>query len=1158
MELQDFHQLLEGISGEQHEEAEIEFNELIQNDPALLFQLLVASIQQFTDKTLKSAMVFLKRSATLMDKDFLSIGGEEFHVSFQNSLLSLILTPITDINLVQILSDDISCFSSIYQQQWPSLSISLLELIFRQDSGLISPPPSAPLSTTIATDVLWRCINNESILLEQDEIIEYIFAIIHTILGNPISVNYHQFISTVKLTFSAYTKLMTKPIVQQIILCAVPIIEIIPQLPSESLEQYLGAISLFSDDNILFFFPDIENFITILVSLISDYQQTTDLSRNRCVNILTNIVSCDKYFKIIKPKSSELYELFLTVIGNCTLTYDSEYGLEKSNTLEVTEDAIQHLSEFFSETIEFPNNVSTLFTECLEGEANLDYVISNLIGFQNAVKCEGSYMFLNSVETADILYPIYEATILNADPKLRFIAVKSLNSVMKNFGNDWLSFDADDFIQMIAEAINNETDEIIFTKLVKSMKIYVTYFKDFIPYCDAIMELLEGKFEQMNENQQVLVLEVYFKISQVLKNDFVQYMQPIYELIETVLTGFDSENPNFPFDLFFECMKIGPEFSVLSKDEFNSISTTILTFISSITDLNELSSSQMDSINGALCAILVKDPSHFFPFASDIVALILEQASTDISFESFDPSFNLNDDYKYGDGISCFNSKTNMIEVFDISTINLIAEALNTLNILLINIGKVVEIENFCSNLVEVIQKNLTQNKISATINEKLFMVMNSFFLALKKNEMMSLILEEEIEVDFDGETTSKPIFFQFYLQQIKVVNTTVTATSDIQNFSECFKLLEEFRKSLLFFCKLFNAVQNDSGNLFSESLNATLELILNIYNKTIYVRSYAENITECGNNFDYVGDVESIVGSFFGPIFSTMNSLIDQESLQNLCTTTFSIQPQILREDSKLFLSPIVFCFWRFFISLHPACTREQAQLMAVTFRDMSTDDSLEFETTQFALSTAVRIVCGLVDRDDDSSDDSNRYGLDELIEPTIDFLNTLYSNDPKKFSMNMFRFVNKELIIMAQSCVRNNSDPSAALQLVINMMPIDWIKQDDLYHDSEFDPNDEIVFDNFLNCYNLRAALNLAKLVNNDNVEILRSVEGAVTAVAVAILLFSNIKSPDVKKMMKNLVMFYLNDQNIGAQVLESFQQLYKETKLNVNKAIMKMRSE
>lgn len=230
----------------------------------------------------------------------------------------------------------------------------------------------------------------------------------------------------------------------------------------------------------------------------------------------------------------------------------------------------------------------------------------------------------------------------------------------------------------------------------------------------------------------------------------------------------------------------------------------------------------------------------------------------------------------------------------------------------------------------------------------------------------------------------------------------------------------------------------------------------------------------------------------------------------------------------------------------------------MAVTFRDMSTDDSLEFETTQFALSTAVRIVCGLVDRDDDSSDDSNRYGLDELIEPTIDFLNTLYSNDPKKFSMNMFRFVNKELIIMAQSCVRNNSDPSAALQLVINMMPIDWIKQDDLYHDSEFDPNDEIVFDNFLNCYNLRAALNLAKLVNNDNVEILRSVEGAVTAVAVAILLFSNIKSPDVKKMMKNLVMFYLNDQNIGAQVLESFQQLYKETKLNVNKAIMKMRSE
>lgn len=1180
MDIQNFHSLLEAINSSAVKEAEAEFNNLIQNDPALLLQLLVNSIQTFQDKTVNFAITLLGRTATLIGPNLINIGNDEFHNSFQSSLLSLIQSHINDFNLVPSLSNAISTFAAIYQlqQRWPTFCVSLLQFIYQPDQGLVAPSPNSPLSSFIATEIIYHCINNDIIELNQ-EIIQYIITVIQAVFQNVSTVESHQLVSTVKLALYSYLKVQ----IDELSALSMPIVKIIPTLPPNSIDDYLRAISLFSDLNTTFFAPAIGDLMNTLLQILNE-SQDINLSRNiSCINILTQVICNDKYFETIEPKSFDFYQMFLMILSRSPFNLDPEEGLDRSNIMMVTEDAIESLSNYFAEAnTDLHSNVWDLFNECLSNN-DINHVIANLIGFSKAVSgCASIFSTAIINEAGDDVdlksnpdfLNVYKTTILNEDPKMRCIGIESLTTVMRSFGEYLRNFGGNEIIPIIAEAISKEPLQIILTELLKSLKIYLTCFCDYTPMCPAIMNLLGARFPQMNEKQQIRAMKCYYQISIIMNDEFVQFMPPIFAFMQQLLSNYRVED-DFPVNLFFTCMKLAPMFTCIPDEEFLSLSQSILRFVSSITDFSIFSSKQMDSMNEAICAILKRNPQQFLPYAAKIVNMIFDMAMKDIEFESIPANSN---DINYSDEtIAVFNEKTNTINIYSNSSINSLCETIFTLNDLLTKVNEIIKLNGFAQNIINAIRKTFIQGYISKRILTQTFSLVYSFFLAAKKNGMLQLLFTAEQPAAGQPQV-GKPVATQIYLQQITVTKQIIDSVKDFQGFIESEKFLKNLLKSFIYFCKAFQKVQDESQNqMFIEILNNTILLLVGVYQKSLFIRLNTVRVALYSDEMLDTASIDKIVGSFFGAIFLLMSPLISPGILQFLCTT-FDIQSQQQKENNNngIFISTIVFDFWRFYVLLCPGCSREQGIQIISLIRDLIANNALELSVGQYALSTMMKSVVGITRKPANGNVTNNSYGYDELLESTLQFLANFFEPNQKSHITLYGSYANKEILIMAQKLVENQFDPSSCLQVLINLMPIDCILDDFTYSDYD---GDDILLDDLLSTMNMRCAEDLIKLTQNPNIQILHSFPALCTMIAMAVLLHKNIKSTykvmknhisiplylpalsnrcsTYKQMMTTLSSFVasvMNNQETGMQIMASIDQIYSNNHFveNISKLI------
>ncbi|OHT11625.1 hypothetical protein TRFO_03816 [Tritrichomonas foetus] len=896
MDLQQFHTLLEKINSPEIHQAELQFNELFDTNKCLLLQLLMNSIIQKPDNTLKTALILLGRVAKKISEELLAIGDESFHLGYQQFLLSLFNIPTNDQSIISIVSDIISLFAMIYKANWPTLLPTIFQVI----------QSSQRSSSIIAIDCLWRCINSDSVAFAEN--IPQLMQIVKTIFATPNSFDFHQVLGAARLCYSIYRKTSANQndeIKAFLIESANFIVTMISNLPPPVIDQYLKVVSFFSDDDIIFLSPAIKLLIPIVRDLITN-PQTPELSRNYCINILTQIILNSTLSEEIYPHAIQYYQLFLQIVSNSLNDIDPEDIDFKSNTQSLAEDAIDALSQQFTEIESFQIDVCNIFGLCLQNN-DLKYVIANMYCFASAV--EGSPQLYSFNSDLDEIVGVYGKCIMDKNENLRWASISSFYTILYNFGFYSNSFLPEAVIPLLATALQNENIPIIATKIIQSIYIYCKNFQKYNDFIPNLMQLLGSKFGQMNAQQQIYTLKCYSILSKKDSN-FSQYIPPIYQFLLNVLSDYAQ---NCTTDLFFACVKTALKFKQITGENFSILAQRILTFILSV-DVSQFDGEAIDSINSAIKKIIKRNMNNFTQFFPRIFDIIFSFASKDISCERI-PYDNKN--FQSNEDCIIIDSVTNEIVIISSSSVQSIIESVRTLSIIIEAAGP--SSIGYAEQIQQLIHKLLSQ-RLSHNLVNPTFDLIDKFINLISQ-------LENKLQ-----------IIMPMYCLQLLSFDYLMRGA----NFDLC---LYSFPRLLKVFAFLGQSCPDFT------ILEKTTTMLINAYQFSAYFRITTKS-TDYGD--DYV-DVDLFVDQlilFFDPYFKFYSSVISDEFNVNLITMFDFTQPQ-----SQIY-PKVVFAFWTNYVLYSPRSTPELLSQKINLFQQFLAPE-MSIDICMYAISSLATIAC-------------------------------------------------------------------------------------------------------------------------------------------------------------------------------------------------------
>ncbi|OHS99692.1 hypothetical protein TRFO_08342 [Tritrichomonas foetus] len=861
---------------EQLKQSEEYFNNLLKNNPCLLFNILIVCSSQ-NDPTQICSITLLGRAIALMSDSFPSIGDEEFHLNFQASLISLIQNVTLSPYLLSNVSYLISRVAKIYTSHWPTLFESLMKVVLMNN----------PYCSAAALDCLSKCVNNESILTNQygSLIMKVVQSII---LDQEINVNF-LFLSTIRLAFSLYRK---NPNDESLTFLSKPICSAIAHTPPELIDNYMIELSNLADDHIEFFEPTYTQLIPLLASLISN-PLVPERALNSSISLMTQIFSNKKCKSKLAQQALQFYDLLLQVICRNLTEIDPIEGDDESNTISIAKDGLTMLSEFYGGYNEFVIHAISFFETPIN---DIPVIISHFIAFQCVV--EEIIEYINYPDTIKEIIQVYGQGFQCPDVNCRYRAIVSFNQIMKAFMNETTEFFAEVVILMIFSSLNRETVPVVITFLLKSLKTYLFVFEDYEDLIPVIMEFLFERFNTFTFQQQAIIVSCYDSCSILAGGNFSNYIVPIYQMLVTVI---QDACQAIPAVLFYACLKAIPHFQkFIPSEDFFQLTGFVMNFLSSI-DISSLSFKQINIINYVLKKFVSYQKENIYPFSSNIINFVFGIALQDIipEIRPFDEDRN---------ELQCYTIKLcpedNQILCYSNDTINTIVEALYTV-LDLFSEAQCMMLQ-FITPTMQIVTKWIA--------NEF------SFRLAFKSMEILNRIIEciksqPNVNIDILSEIYHLSLHSISCFSLLNTEDDPLTINA-VRNLQEIVEFVGEF-------------ISKTEIQIDIKFINALIFLTLNLYNKWIRKRIHdiiQKDVDTRHDSYQY-DDIECDIGYTFHLVFQYFNHLISPEILSKLVTTF----PLNLNGE---FISPSFFGFWISFASFSPDCTTEQLNLIISFFQ--------------------------------------------------------------------------------------------------------------------------------------------------------------------------------------------------------------------------------
>ena len=1085
MELEQFrnlilNKLIQGSNEDVHN-AEKMFQEMAETNLSLLVQILISNSCS-GDRTCLLSLTLLGRLASIGYDRFLAITDQDFHVNIQKSLIMLLNFPNFTVNQLYNVSHIISLFANMYKNFWSSLFQDLMSTVMSNSEN----------SSTAAIDCISKCVNNESISIDQYG--NQLFALIQTALqlnNNQILVSIRH-VSIIRLIFSMYYKLKNQQMnTSMLAQFSIPYCIIIKCAQPDLISKILIELSNFADEFIDFFQPSFFEMIDILFSMINNNLSTNlipQIAINSALSMLLQFFSCKSYKDYTKPlaeKSVSFLQLLLSVIQQNISEIDPCEGEDESNNTFLNAlDILTHLTEIYDGYEDFVYNLLSL----IEVD-NTDLNPSVLSVKYIALKCT-AYYIIN-----DLDYPDYYEEILNlhslgfqnSDHSCRYRSIKSFISVLKSYDSiaesEFLySFNPSKVIPIIIDLLQSENIPIIVTAILKTLK---TYFSIINPeYCDdksemlinGIIQLLIEKFQYFSEKQKSIIIYCFEKSIFFLGDDFLKFFQPIFNILGTIISNFQNYSP----ELFYSCLETIPSYSnLIEPDSFFSIESFILNNIINM-DWSELSYKQIDIINYVIRKFI--DLNQNKPIQEFIVKIV-QMLHASVSEEIIPEIRQLDEDRNNLQNYTLqICPKENCIKCYLNSTIDSFSEFLQTIFYLY---DKTYDKSH--ETMFEFIQLTLP---IALKWLENDF----SFQLAFKSAKIISALMKypgfiqsiTSVSNDQLNTLAGKIVLDIVHIVKLMDLEENYTTKNYIRLLIDILRKIGEF------------SLDTNSIILNENIINNIIDLTIFLYYNWEENRTKAKNAEDIDltSEFSKFDEVEQEIGFIFSPIFKYFSNQFTNGV--SILFEKFPLNSMLNHSDA---VSPFFFEFYKFFVIYSPLCSPDQSMEVCSVFRECLVNNN-SF-SRRFSLESLLMILnSGKIDQN--------------IIILAIQDIDSINQQKKREYS----KYIILQLLILIHSFLKSQfiDNVNQLVNALIHSLPVNSVVSREYLIDS---------------------SLGLIALLTSNN-PLLQNINAIACIInLILILLSQNRQEAAVKNQLKNYIKMIFKSSE-AQQVFEAFNSL------------------